>query len=69
MPTYKELQDWIKDRFGFVPKTCWIAHAKEICSLPVRIAPNRVDSTVRKEPCPAEKLPAILAAFRQFNLI
>ena len=36
MATYEEIQDYIKQKYGFTPKTCWIAHVKEICGLPVR---------------------------------
>lgn len=38
MATYKEIQDYVKATYGFVPKSCWIAHMKEICEIPVKIA-------------------------------
>ena len=28
MATYKQIQDWVKKQYGFVPKTCWIADVK-----------------------------------------
>jgi len=31
MATYNQIQEWIKEKYGFTVKTCWIAHAKEIC--------------------------------------
>lgn len=33
MATYKEIQKYVKDIHGFVPKTCWIAHMKEVCGI------------------------------------
>ncbi len=55
IPTYKEIQRETKKRFGFLPKTCWIAHTKEVMGLPVRNAPNRRGSE-RGVPCPPEKM-------------
>jgi len=37
-PTYAEIAECVKLRHGFVPKTCWIAHVKELNGLPVRVA-------------------------------
>jgi hypothetical protein len=28
--TYLEIQQWVRERHGFTPQTCWIAHCKEI---------------------------------------
>jgi hypothetical protein len=39
MATYKDIQKYVKQRFGFEPKTCWIAHVKELNGLPTRSAP------------------------------
>jgi len=33
MATYKEVQEYIKKKYGFIVKTCWIAHVKEMCGL------------------------------------
>lgn len=30
MATYKEIQQYVKLKYGFTPKTCWIAHMKEM---------------------------------------
>ena len=68
MATYKEIQDWVKAEYEFVPKTCWIAHCKELEGLPVRCAPNRIGKT-RAVPCPETERPAIMHAFRHFNMI
>jgi hypothetical protein len=66
--TYKDIQAWVKDRFGFVPKTCWIAHRKEAHGLPLGRAPNRRGSQ-REEPCPPDKKAPIDLAFRHFGMI
>lgn len=33
MPTYKKIQECIKDAYRFTCKMYWIAHMKEICIL------------------------------------
>lgn len=68
MATYQEIQDWVKRRYGFVPKTCWIADVKAQCGLPVRRAPNR-RGIQRLAPCPPGKIEAIKAAFLHFGMI
>ena len=66
--TYKEIQTWVQQRFGFVPETCWIAHCKEIHGLPLRDAPNRQGGK-RVKPCPPEKEAAIKKAFQHFGML
>lgn len=68
MITYKEIQDYVKRTCGFVPKSCWIAHVKELCGLPVRKAWNR-KSEERKNPCPPNKIQCIKDAFEHFDMI
>lgn len=67
MATYLEIQNFVKNRYGYTPKTCWIAHAKEICGLPVRRTHNRMGKRVY--PCPDNKLESIQSAFRHFGMI
>jgi hypothetical protein len=69
MATYKEIQEWVKKHYGFVPKTCWIADVKERCGFPVKPAPNRLNKNKRKHPCPANKVFAICQALRFFGMI
>lgn len=66
--TYREIQDWVKSHYGFVPKTCWIARCRELNGLPTRRAHNR-QGAKRIVPCPPDKRPAIEAAFRAFGMI
>ena len=58
-PTYADIAECVRLRHGFVPKTCWIAHVKELMDLPVRVAPNRQSRATRMVPCPHEKRAAI----------
>ncbi len=68
MATYKQIQEWVKGKYNFVPKTCWIAHVKEICRLPVKRAHNRMGEE-RKNPCPPNKVDQIQDCFRHFGMI
>ena len=67
MATYKQIQDYVKKKNGFVPKTCWIAHAKEISGLPVKISHRRTGK--RQYPCPRSKLKPIQKAFQHFDMM
>ncbi|OLC74575.1 MAG: hypothetical protein AUH78_10875 [Gemmatimonadetes bacterium 13_1_40CM_4_69_8] len=68
MATYDEVSDYVKRQFGFAPKTCWIAHVKELNGLPVGRAWNRAGRG-RIVPCPEDKRPAIERAFHHFRMI
>ena len=66
--TYKEIQKWVQQQFGFTPETCRIAHCKELYNLPVSEAPNRQRGE-RVKPCPPEKRTAIKKAFEHFGML
>lgn len=66
--TYKQIQAYVEEQYGFIPKTCWIADAKEKAGLKVRRAWNRA-SDERKNPCPPQKLNALMNAFRHYKMI
>lgn len=68
MSTYPRIQEYIKSKYGFEPKTCWIADAKQKCRIPVPLVWNRVGDE-RKNPCPPDKLPALRDAFEFFGLL
>ena len=68
MATYKEIQEWVKQKYGFVPKTCWIAHVKEISGVSVSRATNRLGEE-RLVPCPLEKVKPIQAALKHFRIL
>lgn len=69
MATYKEIQAYVKEKYGFLPKTCWIAHMKEVCGIPVKNAPNRISPDNREKPCTPEKMEYIKDVFTHFDMI
>ena len=69
MATYPEIRAYVRERYGYAPKTCWIAHAKELCGLRPKMAPNRRNPASRVHPCPPDKLEDIKAAFTHFGMI
>ena len=69
MATYKQIQEYIKIKYGFASKSCWIAHMKELTGQNVKVSYNRIDINKRKYPCPPDKMDAIKEAFTYFNMI
>lgn len=69
MATYKQIQQYVKNKYGYLPKTCWIAHMKELCGLCPKVSPNRYSLASRTNPCPVEKQQDIKDAFRFFEMI
>jgi len=69
MATYKQIQDYVKEKRGFTVKSCWIADVKEQCGLNPKVSPNRISSTCRQNPCPPEKVEAIKEALKNYNII
>jgi hypothetical protein len=68
MATYQQIQKWVKNNYGFVPKTCWIADVKHQSGISMRKAPNRKGQE-RIYPCPEEKFKQIQQALEHFNMI
>jgi hypothetical protein len=62
------VQDFVWRRLGSVPKTCWIAHVREMNWLPTRRTWNRPGRS-RQEPCPVERRVPIERTFRHLGLI
>lgn len=69
MATYKQIQEYIKQKHGYTVKSCWIAHMKEVCGLKPKISPNRFSPNSRVHPCPQEKQDDLKQAFQHFNMI
>lgn len=69
MATYKQIQEYVKRTYGYVPKTCWIAHCKELYGLESRIAYNRHSVNSRTHPCPPNKQTDIKEAFEYFKML
>jgi len=66
--TYKQIQEWVKKKYGFTPKTCWIADVKEQCGLKVRKTWNR-QGKQRLVPCPQDKIKPIKKALHHFKML
>jgi len=69
MANYAKIQEYVNNKYSFSVKTCWIAHMKEICGLPLRVATNRQDISLRTNPCPLDKRGSILSALLELGLI
>jgi len=69
MATYKDIEQYIRTKYGYVPKPCWIAHMKELCGLNPRMAYNRQSPNSRMYPCPIDKQADLIEAFRHFKMI
>ena len=67
MATYKQIQALVRRKQGWMPKTCWIAHCKELKGLALGHAHNR--DGARQEPCPDSKRDAIYEAFHHFGML
>jgi len=63
--TYAEISECVKRQFGFVPKSSWIAHVKELNGL--RVARNR--ARVRQVRCPPDKREPIEQCMRRLGAI
>ena len=68
MDTYKQIQKYVKQKHGFVPKPCWIAHTKELMDIPLRKGKPRKGKE-RAVKCPEDKLDAIKKAIEHFGLL
>lgn len=63
MATYKQIQDYIHQTYGYIPKTCWIANMKDVVGLKPKSA------TIRIHPCPEIKQNDLKDAFKYFKMI
>ena len=67
MATDAEIQKFVQRHRGFIPKTGWIAHVKEVHGIPTLRGANRARRDRDIEPCPPEKREAIEEALRHFE--
>jgi len=58
----------VQKEFEFKPKTCWIAHCKEIYGPPVSATPNR-QGEEHAEPCSPDERTTIKKAFQHFGML
>ena len=68
--TYKKIQDWIEENYGFKVHTAYVAEVKRELGLPMYDAPNAVDELKRPRQHPTEQMTtAIKAALKHFEII
>ena len=68
-PTYKNIKQWIEEKYGFKVSTLYIAQIKDKAGLKKRKNYNPGTGEGKVPVCPPEKEEAIMDAFRHFNLI
>ena len=68
--TYKDIQKWVEENYGFKVHTAYIAEVKRDLGLPMYDAPNAVEELKRPRSHPtAEMSDAIKAALKHFEII
>lgn len=68
--TYKKIQEWIEENYGFKVHTAYVAEVKRELGLPIYDAPNAVDELKRPRQHPTEQMTtAIKAALKHFEII
>ena len=68
--TYKQIQNYVFEKFGFKVSNLYIAQVKEKCGIKERENYNKPKKEDLKQPsCPIEKEEAIKDAFRYFQMI
>ena len=69
-PTYKRIQEYVQEKYGFKVHTAYIAEVKRMVGLDMHKAPNAEEQRKHEyHPCPPEKVEAIKDALRHFGLI
>ena len=67
--TYKEIKEYINDKYGFTVSSLNIAQIKDKCGLEKRNNYNKGVDGHKVPTCPAKKEKALLEAFKHFGLI
>ena len=68
--TYKEIQNYVLEKFGFKVSNLYIEQVKEKCGIKERENYNKSKNIDSKQPvCPIEKEESIKDAFRHFQMI
>ena len=69
-PTYKRIQEYVQEKYGFKVHTAYIVEVKRMVGLDMHKAPNAVEQKKHEyHPCPPEKVEALKDALRHFGLI
>ncbi len=69
MATDAAIQRFVQRHHGFIPKTGWIAHVKEVHGISTLRGAKGARRDRDIEPCPPEKREAIEEALRHFGMI
>ena len=70
MVTYKKIQEYVSEKYGFHVHTCYIAQVKRSCGVFMYNAPNAVEQLKHPRPnVPPEKATAIKEALYHFGVI
>ena len=68
--TYKDIQKWVEENYGFKVHTAYIAEVKRDLGLPMYAAPNAVEELKRPRSHPTTEMSdAIKAALKHFEII
>lgn len=67
--TYKEIKEYINDKYGFTVSSLNIAQIKDKCGLDKRKNYNKGAEGHKVPACPEKKEKAILDAFEHFGLV
>lgn len=67
--TYKDIQDYIKEKYDFFAHSTYIAEVKRECGLDVHEPYNAVENPIREYHCTEERKEQIKEALRHFGLI
>lgn len=67
LATYKQIQDYVYNKYCVKIKTSWIADVKDFHGLVKRVAPNRIGE--KTNPCPSKHKDKIEDALKYFEMI
>jgi hypothetical protein len=61
-----QIEEWVQERYGFVPHPFWIDHCKELY---IQGSRSSVERRPPRHECPADKRTAIREAFLHFGML
>jgi hypothetical protein len=69
MATYKQIQEFVRSKYGRSVKSCHIAHVKHMNGFAMKQAPNRISPESRVYECPEKFIPWIEDALIHFGML
>lgn len=67
--TYKDIQDYVKEKYGFFAHSTYISEVKRECGLDVHGPYNSAENPVREYHCTEERKEQIKEALRHLGMI